>query len=197
MAKLELLAGQKQKGESQKAILACNDFLRLGAGRKQVVLIRKYAEMQESSPPTRSRATLSRWSSDFDWPARSVDYDVAIDEEKTAYAQHMLREGLALDYERVAELKDLFALLSKQLLEEGEDGELHNLWLPDIKTVGSGKDAERVDIERYNSPLISDIRGLLDDLAKETGGRTKGIDITSAGSVLKAYIGVNPDDWDE
>ena len=36
-----------------------------------------------------------------------------------------------------------------------------------------GEFAERVDIERFNAAIISEVRGVLDDIAKETGGRAQ------------------------
>jgi hypothetical protein len=96
--------------------------------------------------------------------------------------------GLALIHERVQTLKELEGLLLNQLYEKGEDEVLHNLWLPDVKQIGSGENAERVDIERYNSPLITDIRGVLDDLAKETGGRVQKADLTSKGEKITVIL---------
>ena len=34
-----------------------------------------------------------------------------------------------------------------------------------------GETSVVVDVERYNSPLVENLRGVLDDLARETGGR--------------------------
>ena len=181
MSKLKPLAGQRQKGESSKAVQACNDYLRMGAGRSLRGLSEKYNSIQQDStgnPPTRSFGTLGQWSLRYSWVERAVDYDAEIEAQKTAYANEMMRSGIALDYERVGKLKDLFELLYEQLMEEGDGGVLHNLWLPDVKQIGSGEYAERVDIERYNSPLISDILRVLDDLAKETGGRVKKSEVT-------------------
>jgi len=86
--------------------------------------------------------------------------------------------GLALDYERVRKLKRLADFLEGQVYERGEAGDYHNVWLPDVKSVGSGELAERVNIERFNGALISEYRAVLDDLAKETGGRAKRLDLT-------------------
>jgi len=91
-----------------------------------------------------------------------------------------MQSGLALDYERAVELKRLAHFLIEQIYEQGEDGNYHNVWLPDVKQIGAGKNIERIDIERFNAAIISELRGVLDDLAKETGGRKLRQEITGA-----------------
>jgi len=180
---VQLLVGQKQKGESSKAIQGCNDYLRMGPGRSLADLARQYREKPQNAA-TQSLNTLQGWSKRYGWSKRAEDYDAALEAAKTAYALEIMETGIALTYERVRKLKDLADLLFSQLYEESEEGVLHNLWVPDVKQIGSGEYSERVDIERYNSPLIGDIRGVLDDIAKETGGRIHKQDITSGGEKL-------------
>jgi len=168
---ITLLTGERQRGESNRAIQACNDWLRQGPGRNLVALLEQYRQSEENQAPTRSRATLWGWSSRYGWAGRAAAYDQALDDAKTARAQEVMASGLALAHERVVELKELAAFLKGQLYEQGRDGVYHNVWLPDVKQVGSGKDAERVDLERFNAALIEQYRATLDDLARETGGR--------------------------
>ena len=40
-----------------------------------------------------------------------------------------------------------------------------------MKVIGSGVHAEVVTVFRFNAPLIEQLRGILSDIAKETGGR--------------------------
>ena len=82
-----------------------------------------------------------------------------------------MQNGLAQDFERVNSLKRLACFLEGQIYEKGTTGKYHNVWLPDVKVVGFGENAEVVEIERFNSGLLQQFRGTLDDLAKETGGR--------------------------
>ena len=190
-----LLAGKKQKNESHKAQIASNDYLRMGPGRSLRKLACKYNEETTNSVPTRNFRIIAKWSTNYGWVKRAEEYDARMENKKTEYAQRMMEEGLAADYERVGKLKTLFDLLYGELFEEGEEGALHNLWVPDVKKIGAGEYSETVEIERYNSSLISDIRGLLDDLAKETGGRkqkqehefTNQLEITLTGNI-------NPDE---
>ena len=53
---LEPLYGQRQKGESDNAVIACNDYLRMGPGRSLAKLLGRYQNAIENSSPTRARA---------------------------------------------------------------------------------------------------------------------------------------------
>lgn len=197
MRKPELLSGQKQKGESSKAVQACNDWLRMGPGRSLADLWRQYRDTQENTTPTRSLNTLEAWSSRYVWAERAEEYDARIEDDKNARIQEIMGTGLALVHERVHTLKDLGKLLLEQLYERGEEDELHNLWLPDVKQIGGGEYAERVDIERYNSPLVGDIRGVLDDLARETGGRVHKQELSGADGAPVNVVLYMPDNQRE
>lgn len=162
----------------------------MGAGRTISALLTKYDEMRQYSqgyePPSMSSSTLYKWAKNFHWSERSDLYDATWEQRKNDLREQALNEGLALDFERIAELKQLALLLRSQIYEQGKGGEFHNLWVPDVKQIGSGEFVERVDIERYNSALISDYRAVLDDLAKEVGDRVKKseTDLTSGGEKL-------------
>lgn len=91
-----------------------------------------------------------------------------------------MASGLALVHERVATLRRLGGLLEAELYDE-ESGELRNLWLPDAKQIGSGESAERVDLLRFNEALIRQLREVLDDIAREVGGRRPGLEISGGG----------------
>lgn len=181
MSEVQLLVGERQKGESNKAVIACNDWLRMGPGRSLPALLEKYNQTQQDAAPSRSLNTLQRWSSDFNWFDRATSFDANWEAIKTAEREAELNYGLALDYERVRKLKRMADFLEGQLYETGaadaETGKApyHNVWLPDVKVVGSGDSAETVDIERFNSAIFIQLRGVLDDLAQETGGRIKKI----------------------
>ena len=185
---IELLAGAQQNRESKNAILACNEWLRLGPGRTLPRLLERFIESKGESPPTRFLGTLRQWSARYNWEERAQEWDASAEERKNAAYREAMEEGLALDYERVSELKRLAGFLIEQTYEQGEGGVYHNVWLPDVKQIGSGDYAERVDIERFNAAMIDQLRGALDDLAKETGGRKTHTDITSDGKALTIVI---------
>ncbi len=74
-----------------------------------------------------------------------------------------LKKGFALRENRVAALDELTMTLLADL--KG------NLWLTRAKALGSGEMTTIVDYEEFNRAEIETVRGVLDDLAKETGGR--------------------------
>ena len=160
---VELLAGERKENESDKAVIACNDYLRMGSGRSLRKLAKKYGKTRQNTVPTDSLNTLEVWSSDYEWQQRASLYDGELEHLRNEKKRKEFEAGLALDYERVHELKSLAHLLKQDLTVR--------LWLDDVKSIGSGEFAERVDLIRFNSALVEQYRGVLDDLAKETGGR--------------------------
>jgi hypothetical protein len=189
---LELLVGQRQNGESDAAVQACNDYLRMGSGRSISELSNNYSQLvtfqRGYAPPSDSYGTLRKWSSLYHWSERATVYDAAYEQRKNAEREAVLNYGLALEHERIRELYKLADFLRGQLYERSEDGVFHNVWVPDVKSVGSGEFTERVDIERFNAPLIEQYRKVLEDIAKETGGRVQKTDITTAGEPLAAPV---------
>jgi hypothetical protein len=77
----------------------------------------------------------------------------------------ILTSGYALKHERVRSLNKLAELLLDEANEEDKR------WCPDVKSIGSGPGAERVDIVRFNGSLIEQARKTLDDIAAEMGER--------------------------
>jgi hypothetical protein len=185
-----LLAGERQRGETRRAILACNDYLRMGPGRSLAKLIERYRSAAET-PPTKRLKTLKEWSTPkrYGWQARADEYDAETERIKNERRREVLETGLALDFERVTELKRLFDLLSGELYKMSRRKYI-NLWLADVKQIGRGDDAERVDLRRFNAPIVDQIRGVLGDLAAETGGRAGKVDITTGGGQAIKFITV-------
>lgn len=171
---IEPIAGERQPSETDKAVQACNDYLRMGAGRSLSLLAQKYTENDQKRPPTKAEGTLKDWSTTYGWVERASLYDAELERLRTEAAQRAMQEGLALDWERVGKLKRLAEFLEDQIYEVGANGVHHNVWLPDVKQVGM----DRVEIERFNGAILDQYRGVLDDLAKETGGRKKIAEMT-------------------
>jgi hypothetical protein len=177
---------------------ACNDFLRMGAGRSLTALLQDYQDKSKFTKkfkaPTTSISTLYTWSSRFGWSERAAAYDADWERRKNDESSNARNAGLALESERIKKLVRLANLLEAQIYKENEyTGELDGLWLPDVKQIGSGDDAERVDIVRFNTGLVSEFRAVLDDLAKETGGRVKKIDADFDGKLILEW----PEGYDE
>ena len=199
---LEPLTGQRQKGESDNAIIACNDYLRMGPVRSLAKLLDRY-ETATEAPPTKRIKTLKDWSRNFGWQDRASTYDATWEARKTAERNAEFNAGLSLDFERVRKLKRLADFLEQQIFEvieeeiatggigydvetgritasETEIVKRHpNVWVRDIKGIGKGDDFEKVEIERFNPAIFSEYRSVLDDLAKEVGGRVRKSEVTA------------------
>ena len=203
---LRLLSGVRKENESDKAVQACNDYLRLGPGRSLSRLAEKYTKTRRNSSPTDSEYTLRAWSAENEWVARASIYDAELEQEKNERRRKEMESGMALDYERVRKLKRLAAFLEGEIYFEAEatessvneDGEYvaasnahPKVWLADVKQVGSGPKVERVDLVRFNAALIAEYRAALDDLAKEAGGRKAKTELS--GTV--ATVGVTLEQW--
>jgi hypothetical protein len=178
---IELLSGKRQPSETSKAIQACNDWLRLGPGRSLNNLLGEYARTNQNQPPTTSIATLKGWSTRYGWQDRAEAYDAEIQHRKTAYAESIMKTGLALAHERVFYLKELAHSLAGEIWDD--DGALMDgkVWLNDAKVIGSGAKARYIKTIRFNHHLFEQFRGVLDDIAKETGGRKHQVEHSGPG----------------
>ncbi len=85
-----------------------------------------------------------------------------------------LNTGLALKEERVKKLKVLAAKMEADILKD-------RLWVQDVKSIGNGPSTQIIDFEYFNKAEVDSYRGVLDDIAKETGGRVVKQEHTGAG----------------
>ena len=175
------LFGTRGVSETDRAVVACNDYLRMGAGRSIAELHREYVEAKNrgESVPTTGSHTLYEWSSRYNWSNRSSEYDADLEGIKNSTAQEVLSTGLSLSHERIVKLKVLAEKLEEEIHEE------ENLWLEDWKILGRGREAKIVKVFRFNSQLVDQYRRTMEDIAKETGGRVSKQELTGAdGSAL-------------
>lgn len=161
--------------ETNKSTAAFEDYYALGPGRSLAILCQRYRIETEHKPPTRQLSTLKKWSTLFSWQQRVADRDLDIAQKTKAEFEERqakaLTTGFALRFQRIEALNDLALQL------QAETKETDRVWLPDVKQIGQGERAERVDIVRFNAGLISQFRETLDDIALEMGERVKGIDV--------------------
>jgi len=95
-----------------------------------------------------------------------------------------LKSGPALKEERVKLLKDLADLLKLDIFGA-------HLWVTDVRL----SMYTRVDIERFNAAEVEQLRGVLDDIAKEMGERKIKADLRLPGANVVVYVpdnGRNP-----
>lgn len=89
-------------------------------------------------------------------------------DEKTA-----LTEGYAVKEHRVYKLSLLAALMERDLL-----GGI--IWTNQVKGIGGAENFEVIEYEEFNKAEIDAYRGVLEDIAAETGGRSKSLALTGA-----------------
>jgi len=130
------------------------------------------AKAKDFKPPFH----VDRQQVDYYRKTRRVDL-LAI---KKVSEEKALIEGFALKEHRVYKLSILAALFEKDLFGGF-------LWVEDVKGVGTGDAAEVVDFERFNSAEVMQYRGVLDDIAKEVGGRKVDIDASGNIEILVKY----------
>jgi hypothetical protein len=88
-----------------------------------------------------------------------------------------LNAGLAKKSDRVSLLKRLAAHLTEDLFER------KLFWTDMVKGIGSKEDFERIEYEEFNAAEVAQLRGVLDDIAKEVGDRKAGMDLNHDGEV--------------
>lgn len=172
--------------ESAKAAAAFHDYCLLGSGRSLATLAQKYGKK-----PTYIRQ-LERWSSQYHWQERVKHYEEeqykAEEEAIAEERKKVLRSEYALMHKRV----HLLNRKIKQLTEITDSDA--GIWLDDVKSVGTGKDAERVDLKVFNADAFKELREFLDDIAAEMGERVKKTETAITALPPNVYIGFNPDE---
>lgn len=128
------------------------------------------ARAAECKPPFR----VDRQQVDYYRKSRAIDIEAI----KSVDEKNALITGLALRENRVIKLAQLAALLEKDLFGGF-------LWTEETKGVGAGEAAEVIDYDVFNAGEVAQYRGVLDDIAKETGGR---IQKTEATTTLKGEV---------
>ncbi|MGH2354095.1 MAG: hypothetical protein ACRDJN_21015 [Chloroflexota bacterium] len=179
--------------ETARARQAWADYLALGPGRSLEGLLDRY-QSAPKAPPTRRLKTLKAWSRAYGWQARLgelADREArAAEQAEAAYRRSIMAEGFGLAHERVKALKRLATALFQELVEGG------CLWVMDTKGVGAGKQYREVPVAHFNAPEVAAFRGLLDDLARETGGRPRQVhvDVETHVRRLARQYGLDPDE---
>lgn len=157
-------------------------YLYLGPARSLIAVYRAEAKSKKSAEERgRARnvpgawfAAVKRW----DWYARAIAFDDAERKKRDALyaarADEILASGFAVRFTRIAELNRLAELLQEEIWTDDKR------WLPDVKQIGSGEDAERVDLVRFNTSVIEQYRQTLEDIAVEMGERVRGVKVSGS-----------------
>jgi len=157
---------QPGQRENRRAASALRDYLELGPCRNLETLLERYRT--EPGAPTCRPVTLAAWSQRYDWAERAAEFDelemVKAQKINAEQKEGPVGRGLALAGERVESLKQLYTDLQAYMCQAWP------VWLADLQTAESGS-PERNRAPRFNPGVIAQMRGILDDLARETGGR--------------------------
>jgi hypothetical protein len=105
--------------------------------------------------------SVSRSQVDFYRKSRGTK----LKEIQEASESDALKTGFALKEKRVEVLSELAERMAEELLKGGR------LWLEQVKALGSGEFMQIVDYEEFNGAEVAQLRGTLDDIAKEVGDR--------------------------
>lgn len=133
---------------------------------------------------TAAKALAAKFSQPFTPTSAQFAYYMAaakVERRKDAEKKRKkgIKQGLAIKDARIAKLEELFArheqLIEARAIEvsEIESGKT-GLLARDYR----GKDAD-IPIYKYDAALIKEMRGILDDLAREEGARTSKVDATN------------------
>lgn len=174
--RVQPLEGSRHLDETDNSVMACNDYLRMP--RRSIRGLSQYycTNLDQFRPPepvpTKSAATLRYWSHTFDWQDRAAMYDWKRDRDKDEIHRAAMETGIAAPYQRIAFIKEIFNVLLAELESTDEHGNLHNIWVLEPKEVVNAYGIKETQFfARYNSALVGQVLSLLNDAAKESGGR--------------------------
>lgn len=171
--------------ETTRSAAAFSNYCALGPARSLAKLADSYGKN------TAYIRQLEKWSSDYKWVERAKQWDAeqarARDEIIAAERAKVLVTGYALMHKRVERLDTLV----KKLIEMVDDED--KVWVPDVKSIGTGPTAERVDLVQFNDALFREIRAHFADIASELGERVKKNE-TTIKSLPKVYIDLEQDE---
>ena len=182
LPRLRPIVGEVQPGENARAIIACNDYLRMGRIRSVARVKKLYQDMsrearargQRVAVPTTDNNKIYDWSKRFSWRARAEAYDAMMEAKRTAAAEAEMTTGLAQAHERVSLLKELTDGIVQEIADKG-------FYAEKTHVAGQGENRRETSEEVFRSHEVAAVRGLLNDLAKETGGRIHRAHVTHGG----------------
>lgn len=205
LKRARLIVGERAEGESDRQVRFCNEYLRMGPGRSLSKLSESlHRELAAQNAAARKAGLATRrvptqdslfqicktYSAKFSWVARARAYDASLEEARTRRAHEILNTGMATPHGRVHALKELADELLSTLKAKG----LYGKKLRSIRE--SGEDYRIVHDEVFRSKELRELRGLLDDLAQETGGRVQRHDVklTGIAGILSTASAFTDDD---
>lgn len=187
------------KGESDLWFGRFRAYLLMGFRRSVQAVFQQ--ELEENGGNWRDEAHGSwyEYAKKYNWQARAAAYDAHWLEEQDELIKQereiVLRTGFAVQHRRIQSLDKIL----NKLLEMTEDED--KVWLPDVKAIGTGEFAERVDLVNFNAPLFTLIDKYKAAIAAEMGERVKKKEITGKDGGAVEFeielVGNRPEEDDE
>lgn len=147
-------------------------------------------EKNREKPRTKATGDWYEQAKLWRWEDRAATWDNYQDEqiEKQILAEQkkILRARYALKHKRI----ELLDRKAHQLAELTDDE--GSIWIPDVKSVGNGPTAQRVDLVQFNDAAFRELREYLTDIADEMGERVKKQETAITQFPPNVYIGFDP-----
>lgn len=124
-------------------------------------------EINERAAEFHPSFSVTRQNVDQYRKSRKIDLEAISKVDET----NALTAGYALKEHRVLKLSQLAELMERDIFGGF-------LWTEEVKGVGAGAAAEVVEYEEFNRAEVEAWRGVLDDIAAETGGRVRKTELT-------------------
>jgi hypothetical protein len=146
----------------------------------------------ESELPKEAPGKWYEMARRFQWEERASAWDAVqvaeIEQRIVAERTQTLLTNFAQMHRRVAALNEQ----AERLIAMAKDPK--KIWLPDVKAIGNGPFAERVDLVQFNAPLFHEIRACFADIAAELGERVKKKEVHYKELPPDSYEGIAEDD---
>jgi hypothetical protein len=114
-----------------------------------------------------------------DWKARG-DFKARIESNLTEHRAQVRRRGISVIENRIAHLQHRHGLLNRVVKERGESPEMQSvaggrtgLLVHNVKSVGAGVTAERIDLYEVDTGLLKELREHEKQVAQELGQWTE------------------------
>lgn len=194
---MELKSLTLLKGETVKSHQAFLDYIDMGHQRSLPKLMAQYDQMTTERPPCTQIKTLKTWSSKFDWQHRLMEYQnecqsLAVATQREAYNQHIQRalplaNRLMTQMETMLDNFQQMRITSRSMIPDPRDPTRQRM-IESIQHKVNTRDLR--DLSAMFGQLSKDMRTML---GVPTMSESK---VENVGQVMKAYINVSPDDWD-
>lgn len=190
---------EQQEGESMTWFRRFERFRLMVFGRSiAAVFQEEETEKNREKPRTKPTGDWYEIAEKWNWEDRAAEWDAFQTEEAERVIAReraiVLRSGFALQHKRVQALDKI----ANKLIDMIEDED--KVWLPDVKAIGNGPSAERVDLVNFNAPLFSLIEKYQASIAAEMGERVKKTELTGnldTGQNVVVYLPDNGRDTKE